>query len=130
MVKNRIHHILDRNHIVMSHHSDIFGIAGRCEMAQLDIPSPDNQLLKAHLEILDQIKEHIASTEKWIAKVVDNYPGIAIVGTVPGLGKIFAPLVALEIDDIKRFSSPEKLCAYAGLVPRPTLLEGRSVMGG
>ena len=129
MVKNRIHHILDRNHVLMSHHSDIFGIAGRCEMEQLNIPAPDSQLLKAHLEILDHIKEQISNAEKWIAASVNNYPGTEIVRTIPGLGKIFAPLVALEIDNIKRFSSPEKLCAYAGLVPS-TYASGGKVRHG
>jgi transposase len=94
MVKNRIHHILDRNHVVISQYSDIFGKAGRNEMEHLDIPAPDNQLLKAHLEILDQIKEQIASAEKWIAEAVNDHPGMAIVRTIPGLGKIFAPLIA------------------------------------
>jgi transposase len=129
MVKNRIHHILDRNHVVMSQRSDIFGKAGRCEMERLDIPAPDNQLLNAHLEILDHIKEQIESAEKWIAEVVDDHPGTAIVRTVPGLGKIFAPLIALEIDDVKRFSNPGKLCAYAGLVPS-TYASGGKVRHG
>ncbi len=130
MVKNRIHHILDRNHVVLSHHSDIFGKAGRCEMERLIIPAPDDQLLKAHLEILDHIKEQIAISEKWIAEAVDDHPGTAIVRTVPGLGKIFAPLVALEIDDIKRFSNPGKLCAYAGLVPSTYASGGKVRHGG
>jgi transposase len=129
MVKNRIHHILDRNHVVMAQHSDIFGTAGRREMERLDIPAPDCQLLKAHLEILDDIKEQISSTEKWIAEAVDDHPGTVIVRTVPGIGKIFAPLIALEIDDIKRFYNPGKLCAYAGLVPS-TYASGGKVRHG
>jgi transposase len=37
--------------------------------------------------------------------------------TLPGVGKILAPVIALEIDQIKRFRHADKLCAYAGLVP-------------
>ena len=39
------------------------------------------------------------------------------VSTIPGLGRFFSVLVANEIGDIRRFATPEKLCAYAGLVP-------------
>jgi transposase len=130
MIKNRIHHILDRNHVLMSHHSDIFGKAGRQEMERLNIPAPDDQLLKAHLEILDHIKEQILSAEKWIKEAVDDHPGTTIVRTVPGFGKIFSPLVTLEINDIKRFSSPAKLCAYAGLVPSTYASGGKVRHGG
>jgi len=37
--------------------------------------------------------------------------------TIPGMGKILAPVIALEIDHIDRFNDSDKLCAYAGLVP-------------
>jgi transposase len=38
MVKNRIHHIIDRNHVILSPCSDIFGTAGRRLLDQVDIP--------------------------------------------------------------------------------------------
>ena len=129
MVKNRIHHILDRNHVAMSYHSDIFGKAGREELSRIDIPAPDNLLLKAHLEILDHIQEQVGNSEQWIRDAVADNPGMAILRTIPGLGKVLAPLVVMEIDDIHRFSSPGKLCAYAGLVPS-TYASGGKVRHG
>jgi len=36
---------------------------------------------------------------------------------MPGVGKILAPVLALQIDQIARFPTADKLCAYAGLVP-------------
>ena len=39
------------------------------------------------------------------------------VRAIPGLGRFFAVLVVHEIGTIRRFPSPEKLSAYAGLVP-------------
>jgi transposase len=117
MVKNRIHHILDRNHVVMPPCSDIFGKAGRQLLDQTNLPAPDNLLFKAHLELLDYIQTQVSDTEKWIKEALHTHPGIATLRTIPGLGKIFSALVALEIDDVRRFSHPSKLCAYAGLVP-------------
>jgi transposase len=117
MIKNRVHHILDRNHVVMPPCSDIFGKAGRQLMSQKDLPAPDNLLLQAHLKLLDYIQTQVSDAEKWIKEVLQEYPGITTLRTIPGLGKIFSALVAPEIDDIRRFSHPGKLCAYADLVP-------------
>jgi len=38
--------------------------------------------------------------------------------SIPGVGPLVAACVVAQVGDIKRFSSPGKLCAYAGLVPR------------
>jgi len=129
MVKNRIHHILDRNHVATSFHSDMFGKAGREELGRVSIPAPDNLLLKAHLEILDHIQAQVDNSEKWIQEAMVENPIVAILRTIPGLGKILASLVAMEIDDIHRFSCPGKLCAYAGLVPS-TYASGGKVRHG
>src|SRR5207249_2405288 len=37
--------------------------------------------------------------------------------SVPGIGPTLAAVIACEVDSIERFSSAEKLCAYAGVVP-------------
>lgn len=42
---------------------------------------------------------------------------INLLKTIPGIGNVTAFLIKSEIDDILRFSSKEKLCSYAGLVP-------------
>jgi transposase len=117
MVKNRIHHILDRNHVSLPPCSDIFGAAGRRILDQANITSPDNLLLKAYLNLLDDIQDQIRDAEKWVNKALCQHPGMAIVRTIPGLGKILSAVVALEVDNVHRFSHPSMLCAYAGLVP-------------
>ena len=116
-VKNRTHNILDRNHVTLPQCSDLFGKAGRQLLDQILIPEPDSRLLKANLQLLDYINEQIRATEKWTKEALEGHSGLAVLRTIPGLGKILAALVAVEIDDISRFYSPEKLCAYAGLVP-------------
>lgn len=116
-VKNRTHHILDRNHVKLPTYSDLFGKAGRQLLNQIMIPSPDNLLLKAHLDLLEYVEKQIDYAEKWTREALNNHPGMAIIRTIPGFGKILSALAALEIDDISRFSCAGKLCAYAGLVP-------------
>jgi hypothetical protein len=50
-----------KSHIILSQHSQILGRSCRYETKQLDVPSPDNQLIKTHVEILDHIKNQIPS---------------------------------------------------------------------
>ena len=38
--------------------------------------------------------------------------------SIPGIGPIVAACICIQIGDVKRFTSPGKLCSYAGLVPR------------
>jgi len=53
----------------------------------------------------------------------------AYLESLPGFGKIFAPIVALEIDDPKRFADAGKLASYCGLVPSLHSSGGKSWQG-
>jgi transposase len=128
-IKNRIHNIIDRNHVGPPPAADLFGKAGRHFMDQLQLPSPDDRLLRSHLELLDLVQGQIGRCEEWIDEALGERPEVATMRTLPGFGKILSTLVALEIDDIRRFSHPGKLCAYAGLVPT-TYASGGKVRHG
>jgi transposase len=128
-VKNRTHHILDRNHVTLPDCSDLFGKAGRQAIDQIEIPAPDNLLLRAHLDLLDYIEKQIRNAERWTKETLADNRGLSILRTIPGIGRILAGLVILEIDDISRFSRADKLCAYAGLVPT-TYASGGKVRHG
>lgn len=116
MIKNRTHNVLDRNHLAQPEKTDLFGVSGRAWMNALELWDSDGKLLTADLEILDMIRSQIRATEKWIDSALKPNPDIPILLSLPGVGKILAALMALEIHDIGRFSSPAKLCAYGGLV--------------
>ena len=49
--------------------------------------------------------------------------------SIPGMGPILASVAAAEIDQIGRFESAEKLCAYAGLVPMTHSSGGKTYNG-
>ncbi len=49
--------------------------------------------------------------------------------TIPGIGRAFALLIVSEIDDIRRFASPKKLHACAGVVPGTYAGGGRTFHG-
>ncbi len=128
-IKNRIHIILERNHIPVPSVTDLFGQRGRHFLDNLTLPEEENYLLKAHLGLLDYVREQIKEITEIIKDEFDQQPEVALLKTIPGIGEVFAPLIALEICDIKRFSNYKKLWSYAGLVPT-TYASGRRVYHG
>lgn len=129
MTKNRIHQIIDRNHIQAPGQSDIFGVGGIAWLKSLELLEPDNELLSSHLEILEFLGKQLKETERWIKEELKDNHNRVILESLPGLGAIFAATAALEIDTIKRFPTKLKLCAYAGLIPS-TYASGGKVFHG
>jgi len=120
MVKNRIHSVIDR-HPELSRQSvdwsDLFGSRGRQWLAQLDLPAAEGEILGTDLALLAAVEQHVKQSNRWVAQLARKDERAKLLATLPGIGAFFAVLIALEIDDVRRFSRPEKLCAYAGLVP-------------
>lgn len=130
MLKNRIHNVLDRNHLTQPERTDIFVSHGRAWMNALDLRDPDGKLLKADLELLDTLRAHIRQTEKWIDEALKENAYLPILMTFPGVGKITAALIALEINTIERFASPAKFCSYSGLACSTYSSGGKTFHGG
>ena len=120
MLKNRIHILLDR-HPELSEQaqrfSDLFGKGGRQWLAQVAVPGVDAQLLAEDLELLEIIEARIKASDGWVSQLSRRDGRAALLATLPGIGDFFALLLAVEIDDVERFSRAQKLCAYAGVVP-------------
>lgn len=64
---------------------------------------------------IELIESQINELETVIEKAVDELDSVIM--TVPGIGKLIGAMILGEIGDIKRFSHPSKLLAYAGLDP-------------
>lgn len=64
---------------------------------------------------IELIESQINELETVIEKAVDELDSVIM--TVPGIGKLNGAMILGEIGDIKRFSHPSKLLAYAGLDP-------------
>lgn len=130
MLKNRIHNVLDRNHLTRTETTDVFSAHGRAWMNALNLRDPDGKLLKADLELLDVLRAHIRQTEKWIDEALKENSYLPILMTFPGIGKTLAALIALEINTIERFPSPAKLCSYGGLANSTYSSGGKTFHGG
>ena len=64
--------------------------------------------LDARLEPLDQELKPFAHAD----------PRAVLLDTIPGIAELLALTIAVEIGDISRFASPEKLVSYGRLAPR------------
>jgi transposase len=115
-IKNRVHSILDRNHLELPEVSDTFGSRGKAWLKAVELREPDDRLLEAHLDLFESVQCQIRESEKWIDAALREHPDLNILMSLPGIGKTLGAWIALEIDGIERFATPEKLCAYAGLV--------------
>jgi transposase len=120
MIKNRIHTLLDR-HPELSRHasqwSDVFGAAGRRWLTGLRLPGADGEILAADLTLLAAMQAQIKLSDRWVRQLAKTDERARLLATIPGIGDFFSVLMAVEIDHVGRFSRPEKLAAYAGLVP-------------
>ena len=131
MLKNRIHATLAKSAIVIDEVSDLFGMKGREILAKRleELPPYTRRSVETQLELLDQVEDHIRLSEKEIQEVVEATPAMKLLMTIPGIGKILAVVIALEIGDITRFPGPEHLASYAGTVPRVKSSGGKTFFG-
>jgi transposase len=119
MAKNRIHDLLDRHPGQRAEWQadELFTKKGVRWMRSLPLDEVDRHILHSELDLLDHLGGQIAQTDELLAKVGQADPRVARLDTAPGIGRYTAMLLVSEIDDIARFSSAEKLHAYAGLIP-------------
>lgn len=130
MLKNRIHALLDRHHIVAPPASDLFGKRGRNYLSKVEVPGLAQSLLRQDLHLLETLGSEIKETEKLLEKTLQGDRRLELLRTIPGLGALLATVVATEIDRIDRFARPAKLVAYAGLVPSTYSSGGKTSHGG
>jgi transposase len=119
MVENRIHVAVDRQMNVReaaAEFSDLLGAAGLAWLRAVPLPEVERQLLNAELALFEALQARIAESDGGIRTLATGDPRVRWVRTIPGFGRFSSVLLVHEIGDIRRFPTPEKLSAYAGLV--------------
>ena len=82
-----------------------------------------------NVEVLDVVENQIKQIEAGLEKRYGDLKVVRLLQSIPGIGFITALSMYAEICDIKRFSNPEKLAHYAGLVPRLRQSGERATLG-
>lgn len=131
MTKNRIHALLDRYPEIRAQRraTELFTKIGVAWMKQVELPTYDRHILDSEVMLLEHLQAQVKQADGWLTQVGKKDPRVQRLMSIPGIGKAFALLLVCEIDDIKRFASPKKLHAYAGLVPSTYASGGRTFHG-
>ena len=72
-------------------------------------------LISTYISIYNDLNDKINPIEKQISTIIKELNPRML--TIPGLGEISAASILAEYGDIKNFSSPAKMLAFAGLEP-------------
>jgi len=130
MLRNRMHALLDRQRdLELPQCSDIFGVRGLRFLRDLQLAEPDATLMREQLALHELIAQQMKAQEKRIAVEFAQEAMHRRLKSVPGIGVTLAAVIGCEIDEIARFSSAEKLCAYAGVVPTTRSSGGKIIHG-
>ena len=69
------------------------------------------------LEMIGALDERISQVSKELKQRAEESKEAKLLMNIPGVGYFSALAILAEIGEISRFSDPEGLCSYAGLVP-------------
>ncbi len=98
--------------------TDLFGVAGRKLLDELEVPQPWRGTIDASLELIDDLDRQIASITSELKASGADHRYIPLLMSAPGIGWVLGFTIAAEIGEIERFSSAHKLVGYTGLCPR------------
>jgi transposase len=98
--------------------TDLFGVAGRNLLADLQVAEPWRQNITDTLNLIDGLERQIDAINKRLRCEHANDPYVPLLMTAPGIGWVLAFTIAAEIGEIERFATSQKLVGYSGLCPR------------
>ena len=98
--------------------TDLFGVAGREHLSELDLPDPWRGNIDASLLLIDELGAQVDEVDAKLRQSGAEHPYVPLLLTVPGVGWVLAFTIAAEIGEISRFPTPTKLTGYTGLCPR------------
>jgi transposase len=116
--KNECHAVLVRRLIKKPAVSDLFGLAGREWLREVELPVEERETVDGCLRQIDFLDQEIAEVEKHIARDALTSPQIKRLMTVPGVNVIVAATFLAAVGDVSRFPGQRQLVGYLGLDPR------------
>lgn len=131
-LKNRIHGAIRRyGQWEPGEAKNLFVGKGRVQLSVYLGGMPEMTRLATRHEwaLVDEVERHIAELEKQIRLSIGQIGYVRLLKTMPGVGEILAATIWLEIGDVSRFATAERLAAYAGLTPTVHASGGKVHLG-
>jgi transposase len=116
--KNEIHAALIRRLIARPEFSDVFGLAGRRWLGELELPLEERESVDSCMRQIEFVEAEISELDRVIALDALAWPEIKRLMSVPGVNVISATTFLAAIGHIDRFKDPRKLVGYLGLDPK------------
>jgi len=115
--KDQVHAVLAKLGIPVTC-SDIFGAWGSAWPDGLRLPQPYAGKGASLRQLIGWLPAEISLLDTVIADLLEHHQAYRALQQLPGIGPVLAAVIAAGIGDITRFSSPARLCSWAGLTPR------------
>jgi transposase len=133
-VKCRIHDLVDSQllpkEVLQAKPRSLFSKRGMKWLSSLEwVKEEDRGMFESYLRLVGLINQGISASNEMIEDIYKKDKDAQLLTTIPGIGVTLATLISTEIDGIERFSSPSKLCSYAGLVPSTRSSGGKTYHG-
>jgi transposase len=116
--KNECHAVLVRRLIKKPAVSDLFGLAGRKWLHEVELPVEERETVDGCLRQIEFLDQEIAGVEQQVARDALTSPQVNRLMTVPGVNVIVAATFLAAVGDIGRFPGQRQLVGYLGLDPR------------
>lgn len=97
--------------------SSAFSPTGRAWLKKQTWPAAAQEYAERTLRVHDFLSAERDSSEASLIAYAAQFPEIAQLDTIPGIGHILAAVIWSEIGDVSRFASADGLVNYTGLVP-------------
>lgn len=119
-LRNRVQAELTKYGLNVTGFSDPFGVGAREVMAERikQMPRMAALMTEALVKQHDFVDEQVKALESEITRMIEETPEVKLLMTVPGVGRILAVVIALEVGEVSRFASGPNLASYAGVTPR------------
>lgn len=127
-VKNRLRSLLQMSGVGGG--ANPFTLSGRAWLKSPRLSAATRESAEQLLRFHDFLTTEREQSETSLQAVARDFPEIARLQTLPGVGHILSAVIWSEIGDLKRFASPSALVNYTGLAPSLYESGERSVRGG
>jgi transposase len=117
-LKNQVQSILHRNLVPKPPVADLFGIKGRCWLANQPLPPDEELAVEALLRQLDFHGQELRIIDASLGRIGIEREEVKRLMTIPGVDATVGLSIVAAVGDFHRFARPEQLVAYLGLNPR------------
>jgi len=119
-LKNRITATLAKYGLQVTGYSDPYGRKAREELNRrvAELPAQTQHVTGMLLKHLEFVERQIEELEERLKKLVRVTPEMQWLMSLPGVGLILSAVIWLELGDVRRFASAERLASYAGTTPQ------------